>query len=132
MAYLAGNPLHGYRIGCPQRRRLEYVSVSGVPVGIVRDPTISLNRNRWERGCSLEIVRHEVCRRGGSSESEGNSIKSLHFDGGRVLQWIEWCTEVLGTCSDVLLMKRNKESGPNGIKSRESDCGVWLLKSLTA
>ena len=85
MAYLAGNPLHGYKIGCPQRRRLECVSVPGVPVGIVCDPTISLNRNRWERGCSLKIVRHDVCGRGGSSESESNSIKSLHFDSGTVL-----------------------------------------------
>ena len=121
MAYLAGNPLHGYKTGCPQRRRLELMSVSVVPVGVVRDPTISLNRNRRERGCSLEIMRHEVCGRGGSSESEGNGIKSLHFDGGRVLKWIELrCTEVVGTCSDVLLMKRDKDSGRNGIKkSRE-------------
>ena len=124
MAYLAGNPLHEYKTGYPQRRRLKFLSVSVVPARIVRDPTISLNRNRWEGGCSLEIVRHEVCGRGGSSQSEGNSIKSLHFDGGRVLEWIECCREVVGTCSDVLLMKRDKESGRNGIKSRESDCGV--------
>lgn len=42
------------------------------------------------------------------------------------------CVEVFGTCLDVLLMKRHKESGRNGIKSRESDCGVLLLKELTA
>ena len=42
------------------------------------------------------------------------------------------CTEVVGTCSNVLLMKRDKESGRNGIKSRESDCGVLLSKELTA
>ena len=99
MAYLAGNPLHGYKIDCPQRRRLESTSVSGVPVGIVRDPTISLNRNRWERGCSFKIVRHEVCGRGGSSEGEGNSIKSLHFDGGTVLNGQK---EVFRGCWDVL------------------------------
>lgn len=85
MAYLAGNPLHGYKIGCLQRRRLKFVSVSGVPAGNVRDPTISLNRDRRKRGCSFKIVRHEVCGRGGSSESQGKSIKSLHFDGGTVL-----------------------------------------------
>ena len=34
MAYLAGNPLHGYKTGCPQRRRLECVSVSGVPLSM--------------------------------------------------------------------------------------------------
>ena len=84
MAYLAGNPLHGYKIDCLQRRRLKCVSVSGAPAGNVRDPTISLNRDRRERGCSFEIVRHEIRGRGGSSESQGNSIKSLHFDGGAV------------------------------------------------
>ena len=77
-------------------------------------------------------MRYEVCGRGGSSESEGNSIKSLHRDGGRVLEWMKRCEEVVGTCSDVLLMKRDKESGPDGIKSRGSDCGVLILKELTA
>ena len=40
------------------------------------------------------------------------------------------CVEVVGTCLDVLLMKGHKESGRNGIKSRESDCGVFLFKRI--
>lgn len=85
MAYLAGNQHHGYRIDCLQQRKLEGVSASVVPATDGRDPTISLNRNRWERGCSFEVVRDEACRRGGSSESHGDSVYSFHFDGWIVL-----------------------------------------------
>ena len=46
-----------------------------------RDPTISLNGNRGERGCSFEVVRDQACRRGSSSESHGNSVDSFHTDG---------------------------------------------------
>lgn len=85
MVYLAGNRHLGYRIDCLQQRRLECVLVFAVSAIDGRDPTISLNRNRGERGCSFKIVRDQACRRGGSSESQGNSVNSFHFDGWVVL-----------------------------------------------
>ncbi len=100
MAYLAGNRHHGYRIGCLQQRKLGFVSVIAVPVMNGRDPTISLNRNRGERRCSFKIVRNQVCRRRGSSESQGNSVDSFHFEDWMVLDIVvteyecEW--ELLG------------------------------------
>ena len=81
MAYLAGNQHHEYRIDCLQQRKLRHLSVLVVPVLDGRDPTISLYRNRGERGPSFEVVRDQVCRGGSSSESQGKSVDSFHFDG---------------------------------------------------
>ena len=81
MVYLAGNRHPEYRIDCLQQRRLESVLVFAVSAINGRDPTISLNRNRGERGCSFKIVRDQACRRSGSSESQGNSVNSFHSDG---------------------------------------------------
>ena len=80
-AYLADNRHHGYRIDFLQRKMLESGSVLVVSTTDGRDPTISLNGNRGKRGSSFEVVGDEVCGRGGSSESQGNSVDSLHCDG---------------------------------------------------
>lgn len=57
MANLAGNRHHEYKIDCLQQRRLESESVFAIPATNGRDPTISLNRDRGERGRSFEVVR---------------------------------------------------------------------------
>lgn len=81
VAYLAGNQHRGYRIGCLQQRKLRSMSVFAVSAIDGRDPTISLNRHRGERGRSFEVVRDQACRCGSSSKSHGNSVDSFHFDG---------------------------------------------------
>ena len=81
VAYLAGNRHHGYRIDCLQQRKLGSMSVFAVSATNGRDPTISLNRDRGERGCSFKVVRDQACRRGSSSESHGNGVDSFHLDG---------------------------------------------------
>ena len=80
MAYPAGNRHHEYRIDCLQQKRLQCVSVYNVPATDRRDPTIALNGHSGERGCSFEVMRNQACRRGSSSESQGNSANSLHVD----------------------------------------------------
>ena len=75
---------------------LAFVSVMAISATSEYDGTVSLNRNRGERGCSFEVVRHQACRRGSGSESQCNGANAFHFDGwmvGRLdgIRYVEWC-----------------------------------------
>lgn len=102
MAYLAGNRHHGYRTDCLQQKRLVSESAFAVPATDGNDPTISLNRDRGERGCSFKVVGDQACRGGSSSKSHGNSIDSFHFDSWMVLDGLSM--KVSRSCWDVVVV----------------------------